>query len=256
MEISPLEWMHRGEVGYAPTYYTPPPSSATITTTTTTDDDPDSSSSSSNTVLIPNPFIISEHFEAALNGLEERIVDMVGDYDPDDRSTPTPTLINPIILPDLYAGWGDAHETHTKREKVRNRLFAVLLTKLSHNYHRYAPSPPGDDTKDNNHDSDKKDDEVFIVRMTTKTGGTGSTTECTYPDEFVTALLAAGHTIEVCPRSAITTFGVAACLKEDDDTWTNIPIGLFFRTGYEQQHDHRPAFFYAPHGGMDMKVLP
>jgi len=52
--------------------------------------------------------------------------------------------------------------------------------------------------------------------------------DCLYPDEFIAALLDSGHTIDVCPRSAITTFGVAVCIKEDDKSRTNVPIGLFF----------------------------
>ena len=79
-------------------------------------------------------------------------------------------------------------------------------------------------------------------------------TKCQFPDEFVKALMDHGHTIEVCPRSTITTFGIAACVKEDDGSWTNVPIGFFFRTGYEHT-DGRPAYFSAPHGGLDLSIL-
>lgn len=77
--------------------------------------------------------------------------------------------------------------------------------------------------------------------------------ESTFPDEFVQALERNGHTIQVCPRSTITTFGIAACVKEDDGSWTNIPIAFFFRTGFEDRNG-KPAYFAAPHGGLDMKI--
>jgi hypothetical protein len=150
-------------------------------------------------------------------------------YDPDDLDLPEPQPINPTILPGLHMGWGNAKCTHTKREILRNRLFAVLLTKLSYNYQCRKEG--------------KRD--CFVVQMNKK--------DCQFPDEFVHALIDSGHTIEVCPRSAITTFGLACCVKEDNGSWTNIPIAYFFRTGYER-FDQRPAYFSAPHGGIDMKI--
>jgi hypothetical protein len=70
---------------------------------------------------------------------------------------------------------------------------------------------------------------------------------------FVQALIDSGHTIEICPRSTITTFGIAACVKEDDGSWSNIPVAFFFRTGYENR-DGRPAYFSAPHGGLSLSI--
>jgi len=252
MGIPPIEWMKRGEVGFSPTYYTPPSAEAPDTTAKDMSKDDSKTGSDGTTltytarkVLIPNPFVIEEHFEAAIAGLEDRIQNHqeesctenctdVGKkevFDPDDRSTAEPTPINPVILPDLYIGWGDAKLTHTKREILRNRLFAVLLTKLSYNYARRQ--------QNDNIDS------YFVVQLNEK--------DCLYPDEFIEVLLESGHTIEVCPRSAITTFGIAVCIKEDDDSWTNVPVGFFLRTGYER-YDQRPAYFSAPHGGMDLKI--
>lgn len=249
MDIPPIEWMTRGEIGYDPSYYT----AAVVHDENGMESvnkescvPNDSTASSPDQVLIPNPFIVEKHFETALLGLEDRIrkQEQVTDtaaqalaepsmttktYDPNDRSLPEPTSINPTILPGLYMGWGNAKCTHTKREIVRNRLFAVLLTKLSHNYQCRI--------------SDNQD--CFVVQINNK--------ECQFPDEFVEALMESGHTIECCPRSAITTFGLACCIKETDGSWTNVPIAYFFRTGYER-FDQRPAYFSAPHGGMDMKI--
>ena len=216
--------------------------------------------------LLPNPFIVEQHFDAAIGGLEDRIraaqettvtettttAQAAGaeqqvrttpqtTYDPLDRSLPEPTPINPTILPGLYMGWGKAQCTHTQREILRNRLFAVLLTKLSYNY-QLRSSNDGQAAA-------APDCCCFVVQYQNKT--------CQFPDEFVQALMDAGHTIEVCPRSAITTFGLACCIKEeedDDSSWTNVPVAFFFRTGYERTFDQRPAYFSAPHGGMDMKI--
>lgn len=240
MEVSPIEWMERGEIGFDPTYYTPPSDKKSK-------DKGTNNTAAHDKVLIPNPFVVEDHFEAAILGLEDRIhqqeeiTDTVAQaqgeasmtsktYDPEDRSLAEPTAINPTILPGLHLGWGDAKCTHTKREILRNRLFATLLTRLSYNYQCRK---------------DDKKDECFVVRMNGK--------DCHFPDEFVEALMDSGHHIEVCPRSAITTFGMACCIKEDDDSWTNIPIAFLLRTGYER-YDQRPTYFSAPHGGIDMKI--
>ena len=269
MVDSPLKWMERGEIAYDPTYDTPPvvgPTTSedggskeeerdgdgnTMNTTTTT-----TNTQQQQKVLIPNPFIVEEHFEAAILGLEDRIRSKergAGDgdgaaallYDPDDTSNPEPTPINPVILPDLYLGWGDAKVTHTKRECLRNRLFAVLLTKLSYNYERRKKKDEGSNKDHDDDDDDDDDDSYFIVRM--------NGNDCIFPDEFIEALLDSGHSIEVCPRSALTTFGVAVCVKEKDDSWTNIPIAFFFRSGYESSR-RRPAYFSPLHGGIDLKI--
>jgi hypothetical protein len=228
MDVSPLEWMRRGEVAYDPTYYTPPKNDV--------DND---NADDKDTVLIPNPFVIEEQFNAAISGLEERIRQHEEEtnttpedgYDPNDRSLPEPKPVNPKILPGLHVGWGDAKCSHTKREILRNRLFCVLFTKLSYNYQCRKEGKTGD--------------ELFVVQMNGK--------KCYHPDEFFQALLDSGHTMEVCPRSAITTFGLAACVKEDDGSFTNIPLAFFLRTGYERS-DQRPAYFTCPHGGVDMKI--
>ena len=130
--------------------------------------------------------------------------------------------------------WGQAKCTHTKREILQNRLLAVLMTKLSYNYylieqhHRFG-SPK----------------ELFAVQYAGKV--------CHFPEDLVQVLMDQGHTIEVCPRSTITTFGIAACVLEKDNSWKNIPLALFFRTGYEKRNG-KPSYFSAPHGGMDLCI--
>lgn len=250
---TPLEWMERGEVAYNPTYYTHPDGMPIIeqslavkeistinncTEGTGTKTVGESAAPPTRKVLIVNPFIVEEHFVAAILGLEDRIRQQEtattkdeSTYDPNDTSLPEPTPVNEHILPDLYLGWGDAKCTHTKREILRNRLFATLLTKLSHNY--------------NCRRQNLNQEEYFVVRL----GGRN----CTFPDEFIQALLDTGHQIEVCPRSTITTFGLAVCIKEEDGSWTNVPIGFFFRSGYERMN-RRPVYFATPHGGIDLMI--
>jgi hypothetical protein len=86
-------------------------------------------------------------------------------------------------------------------------------------------------------------EELFIVEY--------EGVKCRFPDEFIEVLMRK-HTIEVCPRTTITTFGIAACVKEGEK-WINIPLALFLHTGYEQW-DGKPAYFAAPHGGLDLSI--
>eukprot|EP00536_Pseudo-nitzschia_multiseries_P014609 jgi/Psemu1/215284/e_gw1.735.18.1 len=229
MSDPPMVWMDRGEIGYNPSFYTPPS---------------EEGEAASQPVLVPNPFVVEEHFERAITGMEDRIRAFQqqdggqATYDPDDRSHPDPVPVNETLLPDLYLGYGDAKVTHSKREILRNRLFAVLLTKLSYNYERCK-------LKNNSVEDDLDEDPYFVVRMNGR--------DCRFPDEFVEALYDSGHSIEVCPRSLITTFGLSACVKEKDGSWTNIPLAFFFRTGYESAKQ-RPAYFYPLHGGVDLKI--
>lgn len=275
---SSLEWMRRGEIGYDPSFAAAVGVSCSNNTNNThstaaaskkiegegsndkecndnnspqgNDDEFDAED------LIPNPFIVEEHFEAAIYGMEGRMrlqQEVISatrpaanaerttattdtNYDPEDRSLPPPTPIDERLLPGLHMGWGDAKCTHTKREIIRNRLFACLLNKLSYNYYRKEQLQQADNDDD---------DDLFVAKLNGK--------DCKYPDELIQALLDSGHTIQICPRSCITTFGIAACVKEDDGTWSNIPIGFFFRTGFER-FDGRPAYFVAPHGGLDMSI--
>jgi hypothetical protein len=63
---------------------------------------------SSGEPLLPNPFIVSEHFEKALRGMEKLIEIRDGEYDPDDRALSEPKPVNEKLLPGLHLGWGDS----------------------------------------------------------------------------------------------------------------------------------------------------
>jgi hypothetical protein len=247
MEITPLELMSRGEVGYDPSF-----SGKVLEDDNDTEEqvnkDEETVKKEAPIDLICNPFIVSKHWDKAIEGMETlmRGQEYVTDtspapnaersstrvhYDPEDISLPEPTPINERILPGLYMGWGDAECTHTKREIIRNRLLGVLFNKLSYNYYK----------------KEQKAGDLFVVQMDPKSQ------KCYYPANFLQSLLDVGHTVEVVPRAAITTFGISTCIKEEDGTWSNIPIACFLKTGYERA-DGRPAHFWAPHGGMDLTL--
>jgi hypothetical protein len=217
MKMSPLELMKHGEVGYSPSF---------------------------DKELIPNPFTVERHWDRALRLMEASMNEQslhsptvagaestseTVEFDPYDKSLPKPKPLNQRLFPDLHFGWGDAECTHTKREIIRNRLFCVLLNKLSHNYY--------------NMEQGRK--EKFTVLMEGKT--------ITSASAFVEALINSGHEIEVVPRGNFTTFGQAACVKEEDGSFTNIPIAYFLRTGYENEQA-QPAHVAIPHGGMCLVI--
>ncbi|KAL7472836.1 hypothetical protein ACHAXS_013234 [Conticribra weissflogii] len=153
-------------------------------------------------------------------------------YDPDDRSFPPPDPIHPRLLPGLHLGHGDLKCTHTKREGIEHRLLCVLLNKLSYNVYRMTRHEP------------KKD--FFTVKCAGKS--------CHFPDQLVQALVDCGHRVQVCPRVLPTNFGISLCIKENDGTYTYIPTAFMSQTGIERASDGRPAYFAAPHGGMDVNI--
>ena len=62
-----------------------------------------------------------------------------------------------------------------------------------------------------------------------------------------------GHEIEVVPSSRLTTFGVGMCIKENDGSYTNVPLGVFLESGYADK-DGRMAPAMLPHSGLDMRI--
>ena len=203
--------------------------------------------------LIPNEFVVAEHFDAAVKSMEDILAghdergEMTStelkmaqdaviqnenedhddakayktekgrvDYDPDDRSIGEPVPVNPRLFPGLhFLGWGNAISSHTKREVVKMRLLSLLLNKLGSNYFRISEGEP----------------ESNLFKLQMKPGDKPMTT----PWEFVQALQDSGHKVEVVPTSRMTTFGLALCVKEKDDSWSNVPLGVFLETGYEDE---------------------
>lgn len=155
-------------------------------------------------------------------------------YDPDDTSMAAPVPINPRLFPDLHLGWGDAKCTHTKREVLKMRLLSLLLNRLGANYQKLAVGVTNTE-------------ELFTVHMSS----TGSA--MTKPSELIQALMETGHKIEVVPTSRLTTFGLALCIKEPDHRWTNIPLGVFVESGFEDK-DGNMAPAMIPHSGLDMYI--
>jgi hypothetical protein len=181
----------------------------------------------------PSPFVLERDFDNTIADMEDRIRKSDGGdtYNPDDINPPPPTLINDRVLPDLYLGWGDVKFTHTKREILVNRLVAVLLSKLAHNYYKQSIN---------------EEDDLFEVHFNGMV--------CEYPEKLLQAFMHNGHTVEVCPRTRVTAFGAAFCVKEEDGSWSHIPLACTMRTGYERYSDNKSVFFAAPHGGLDVSI--
>lgn len=153
-------------------------------------------------------------------------------YDPEDVYMASPVPINSRLFPDLHMGWGDAKCTHTKREVLKMRLISLLLNRLGANYQTFAGRNQG---------------ELFSVQVTEHSP------KLTKPSELIQALMDSGHRIEVVPTSRLTTFGVALCVKEPDNKWTNIPLGVFIESGFEDE-DGQMAPAMMPHSGLDMYI--
>ena len=160
--------------------------------------------------------------EVAANGVDKAAI-MKGDdekeedagrYDPDDQRLSQPVPINPRLFPGLHLGYGNAISSHTKREILKMRLLATLLNRLGSNYYKRANG---------------RDEEIFSVAMNE------DELPVTTPSAFIQKLIDTGHNVEVVPTTHLTTFGVNICVKEDDGSWSNIPLAGFVESGYEDK---------------------
>lgn len=239
---SPLDLLRLGEVGYEPTFNDAEIRSGDLVEAQK---------------VVPNPFIVSEHWELAIQSMEKLIIEKEQrewksaasredqedgreyQYEPHSKALGTPKPIDERLLPDLHLGWGSAECTHTRRQILENRLLAVLLNRLAFNYHRMAL------------DTDKERDvSPFQLQMSRDDRAV-----MTKPGEFVQALVDGGHSVETCVGIARTTFGLALCVKEKEgqNDWTNIPLAYFFLNGYADA-DENDAFVALPHGGLNLEV--
>ena len=178
----------------------------------------------------PSPFVMERDFKKCITDMEEETLKKNGTYDPNDKSLPPPTPINERILPDLYLGTGDAKCTHTNRECLENRLVGFLLTRLSHNFYKKVNG----------------DKDLFEVHW--------NGAECRFPEELIQAFMNTGHNVEICPKATTASFGAFVCVKEEDGSFSNIPLCVQLRTGVERASDGRPAYFVAPHGGLEINI--
>ena len=232
--MSPINLLKGGEVGFSPSF-------SEIVTPPASDDQ----------VLVPNPFIVSKHWNQAISRMEDLLVAADKDtkwkstpnesdddqqetqaspfvYDAQSKAMKEPVHLNERILPDLHLGWGSAPCTHTHQEILKNRLLSVLLNRLASNYYY-------------------RDETPFHVRVDE------SSKAMTRPTELMQALMDMGHTIESCVRSNITTFGVALCVKEQDDSWTNVPLAIFMHSGFSDAEGNE-SFACLPHSGLNVEI--
>lgn len=66
--------------------------------------------------LLPNPFIMSKHWESAVDGMVDIIrAELDNSYDPDERSIPEPTPVRDVLLPDLFLAVQSGACRHIKK---------------------------------------------------------------------------------------------------------------------------------------------
>ena len=200
---APIACLKQGEVGYSPSLV---------------DDTSD---------MIPNPFVVEIHWDKALTDMET----LCGpSFEPNDRSLPEPSPISQRLFPDLYFGWGSGKCTHSRREIIRNRIVAVLLNRLAHNYYN----------------QEEGIDEPFVVKF----AGIHITTA----QGLLWALLETGHEVEACLRRSRANFGVGLCVKEDDGSWTHVPLSCFLRTGYDNDSSEVAAHVGVMHSAVGLNI--
>jgi len=178
----------------------------------------------------PSPFVMEHDYETFITDMEEEYRKIDPKYESDDKSYPPSTPINERILPDLYLGPGDAKCTHTKKESIENRFFSFLLNRLSYNYYKKVNG----------------DVDLFEVHWNNK--------KCRFPDDLIQACLDNGHKVEVCPAVTVAAFGAHLCVKEEDGSFTNIPICCQMHSGVERSSDASAAYVIAPHGGLELNI--
>lgn len=183
--------------------------------------------------LLPNPFYFSQDWHMTIQSMEEKLMQKATEsggqvYDPHSKALPPPKPIDDRLLPDLYLGLAGVASTHTQRESLGNRLLSVLLNRLTSNY---LPDMKETDfvvVLDNGHE----------IRKT---------------EDLVKAIINMGHQVEVVVTSHLTSFGIGLCLKEDNDSFTPIPLAAMVENGYADKSD-RKAYTALTHGGMNLEI--
>jgi hypothetical protein len=192
--------------------------------------------------IISNPFILSEHWCAAIQRMEQLMKQKDISYDPISFSMrPAPRPIDDRWFPDLYIGWGNALCTHNQRQILQNRLMATLLNRLANNY-RW----------DNNFQQSNGQTRIkpFIVKMSP-----AMNFEITRPCDLIASLIESGHEVETCVQTQPTTFGVSLCVKNSDanNDWTNIPLAYFLENGLSDI-DGNESYVCLPHSGLNLDI--
>lgn len=230
-----LDQLERGEVGFKPSF------SETFL-------------DKSGQPLIPNPFVISKHWDEAITGMEQKLMSEENCewkstktetkegtppapphvYEADSKAMGQNVPVDERLLPGLHTGWGSAQCSHTQHQVLENRVLSVLLNRLAHNYSKIC----------------RNAEPLFEVCMD---DNTGNNKRMTKPSELIHALVDAGHSVEACVRPHVTTFGISLSVKESDDKWTSIPLALFMENGYVDANG-REALSCIPHSGLNLEI--
>jgi hypothetical protein len=186
---------------------------------------------------VKNPFVLSQDWHSTIESLVAELREQGVDTETLGVSEPTP--VSPLLLPNLYFGWGSAPQTHTPRQILQNRLGCLLLNRLSVN------------------DSESTG-EKFRVQLTP------GSTEMTRPCQFLEALQSQGdgwqkHSAVGHARVLPTSFGVGLCVKAKSQEgalqWINIPLGASVRSGlFDPSNPAREAQLLMGHAGFDLDV--
>jgi hypothetical protein len=201
---------------------------------------------SASTFPLPNPFIMSEHWKVAIDGMVNVMRDQVVDsYDPDERSIPEPTPVRDVLLPDLHLGC-PVRCLQTNRGVLENRLFAILLNKL-------ATVDILDEIFDEEGNRPAK---PFVVKMDE------DAPPIHRPDALIQALVDSGHEVEATVTTRITTFGLRLCVKDEVENsegekerkWIHIPLGFNLRSGLQDPYTGRNISAFMTHGAIDLSM--
>jgi hypothetical protein len=232
---NPLDLLRIGEVGYEISFgaYNSLP----------TNDPSKTSESNESNYIIPNPFILLDHWHASIQRMEQLLKQNDIMYNAHSYSmNPPPKPIDDRWFPDLYIGWGNALCTHSQRQILQNRLMATILNRLAYNYHM-----------DYNFQSEHEESsfQPFIVKMSST-----MKFEAKRPHEFIALLIESGHLIETYIQTQPTTFGMALCIRnafDTDNDWTNIPLAYFLENGLSDINGNE-SYVCLPHSGLNMNI--
>jgi hypothetical protein len=194
------------------------------------------------TFTLPTPFVLDEHWTLCMDQIEiamkEHLVSSQQlEYIPDEYEQSIPKAINEVLLPDLHIGPGQAFRTHTRRQILQNRLFSVLLNRLTANLLHGEVGVT----------------ELFEVHLTRE----GESFQ--HPSDFIQALMNAGYQVQCQSACRVTTFGFNLCVEdppqhdEDTPTWVHIPVAMPLSSGITEDNGSSiPG--YLTHSATDLQV--
>jgi hypothetical protein len=158
---------------------------------------------------LSSPFHLVDDFPTAVGST---ITELLVTSDQTPLPAPEPVLIN-NLFPDLANGNGGCMMAVSEGQAKVNQVFAVVCNKLAANslvglgVSSYEPK------------------EAFLVQVPDHPTPVDSV------EDLIQALEQTGHTASVRIFANTTSFGVGLCIKENDATYTQIPLAYPLSTG-------------------------